>query len=181
MAFDPDDKRPLFERVVDDIRDQIITGKLEPEAKVPPARELAEQYGIASMTAQRALRELQSQGLIYGMPGKGSFVRPDARSNLRPDEVKISNDDEYEAVRAELHASLNAVTVLLDEAIASGDIEQIKAARDESARNFNENYGRMLGVTLYGHRKAGRDVDGPMPPATERKTARRTKPDTTAD
>src|SRR5207249_3088872 len=35
MAFDPDDKRPLFERVVDDLRNDIKNGKLKPEERVP--------------------------------------------------------------------------------------------------------------------------------------------------
>jgi len=37
MAFDPDDKRPLFERVVDDLRNDIKYGRLKTEERVPPA------------------------------------------------------------------------------------------------------------------------------------------------
>ncbi len=79
MAHDVDDKRALFVRVVDDIVEQIRTGKLAPGEALPTARRLAEIYDVASMTAQRALRELQQRGLTYAVVGKGTFVHPQAR------------------------------------------------------------------------------------------------------
>ncbi|GAA1778124.1 GntR family transcriptional regulator [Luedemannella helvata] len=78
-----DDKRVLFQRVVDDIVDQIRTGTLQPDDVLPTARKMAEQYGIASMTAQRALRELQTLGLTYGVVGRGTFVHPQAPERVR--------------------------------------------------------------------------------------------------
>ena len=79
-----DDKRALFARVVDDIVDQIRTGKLAPGDVLPTSRKMADLYDVASMTAQRALRELQTMGLTYGVVGKGTFVHPQA-----PDRVRI--------------------------------------------------------------------------------------------
>jgi len=76
------DPRPLFTRVVDDIVEQIRDGRLRPGDRVPSTRELADFYGVASMTALRAMRELQVRGATYGMVGKGTFVRPDAVSRL---------------------------------------------------------------------------------------------------
>jgi DNA-binding transcriptional regulator YhcF (GntR family) len=147
---------------------------------VPPARELAQTYGIANMTAHRALRELQNQGLIYGIPGKGSFVRPDARGKLAPEPVEIRNEQEYQAVLAEFQASTDAAFAELDAAIATEDIETIKAAKERAERSLIDHHGAMLGMSYYSHRKAGRNVDGPAPTAAERK-ARRAQPDTTAD
>jgi DNA-binding transcriptional regulator YhcF (GntR family) len=64
MDHDPDDKRALFQQVVDDILDQIRDGRLNPNDPLPSARKMADVYGVASMTAQRALRELQHRRLI---------------------------------------------------------------------------------------------------------------------
>ncbi|OJF09632.1 GntR family transcriptional regulator [Couchioplanes caeruleus] len=83
MTYPADDKRALFVRVVDDIVDQIRTGKLTAEDKLPTARKMAEIYDVASMTAQRALRELQAMGLTYGIVGKGTFVHPEAAERVR--------------------------------------------------------------------------------------------------
>jgi DNA-binding transcriptional regulator YhcF (GntR family) len=78
MPHNADDKRALFQRVVDDIIDQIRTEKLKPGDVLPTSRRMAEIYDVASMTAQRALRELQTLGLTYGIVGKGTFVHPEA-------------------------------------------------------------------------------------------------------
>lgn len=80
-AWEPD-PRPLFARVVDDIVSQIREGRLRPGQRIGSTRELSEQYGVASMTALRAMRELQTLGATFGMVGKGTFVRPDAVARL---------------------------------------------------------------------------------------------------
>jgi DNA-binding GntR family transcriptional regulator len=83
MPHDPNDKRALFQRVVDDVLDQIRDGRLNPNDPLPSARKMADLYGVASMTAQRALRELQNRRITYSVAGKGTFVHPDAFDLLR--------------------------------------------------------------------------------------------------
>jgi DNA-binding transcriptional regulator YhcF (GntR family) len=83
MPHDPDDKRALFQQVVDDVLDQIRDGRLNPNDPLPSARKMADLYGVASMTAQRALRELQNRRITYSVAGKGTFVHPDAFDLLR--------------------------------------------------------------------------------------------------
>jgi DNA-binding transcriptional MocR family regulator len=73
----PDDPRVLFQRVVDDILTKIETGELYPNARLPSARKMAEQYGVGVMTIQRALRELQQMRITYSVAGKGTFIHPD--------------------------------------------------------------------------------------------------------
>jgi DNA-binding transcriptional regulator YhcF (GntR family) len=85
MPHDADDRRALFQRVVDDIVDQIRTGKLAPGDVLPTARRMADTYSVASMTAQRALRELQHRGLTYAVVGKGTFVHPQAPQRIGVD------------------------------------------------------------------------------------------------
>jgi DNA-binding transcriptional regulator YhcF (GntR family) len=82
--WDPDDQRVLFRRIVDDILDQIEQGTLHPNAPLPSARKMAENYGVGVMTVQRALRELQQLRVTYSIAGKGTFVHPDI-ADLRDD------------------------------------------------------------------------------------------------
>jgi DNA-binding transcriptional regulator YhcF (GntR family) len=84
MAYDPADKRPLFQRVVDELVQQIRDGKLLPGDRIPSAKEISDGYEVSSMTAQRALRELQAMGLTHGMAGKGTFVHPEAPIKVLP-------------------------------------------------------------------------------------------------
>ena len=93
MAHDPDDKRALFQQVVDDILDQIRDGRLNPNDPLPSARKMADVYGVASMTAQRALRELQNRRITYAVAGKGTFVHPDAFDLLRGAVLQEPIDD----------------------------------------------------------------------------------------
>lgn len=70
------DSRPIYEQVKDAFRRLIISGALSPEEKLPSVRELAAQLVINPNTIQRAYRELEAEGYINSIPGKGSFARP---------------------------------------------------------------------------------------------------------
>ncbi|MFE9360352.1 GntR family transcriptional regulator [Streptomyces olivaceoviridis] len=63
-----------YQRIVQDVRDKIRSGRLTAGTKLPSTRELADEYGVAPGTVQRALTELRTAGLIYSHQGRGSFV-----------------------------------------------------------------------------------------------------------
>ncbi len=68
------DVRPIYSQIVDHYRSQIAAGVLEKGEKLPSVRELAMELTINPNTIQRAYRELEMQGWIASVPGKGSFV-----------------------------------------------------------------------------------------------------------
>ena len=68
------DARPIYEQIMDELRKMIISGALAPDEKLPSVREMAQQYAINPNTIQRAYRELEIEGYIYSVAGKGSFV-----------------------------------------------------------------------------------------------------------
>ena len=68
------DARPIYTQIVDGFREQIAAGVLLSGDKLPSVRELAAQLTINPNTIQRAYRELESEGYIVSIPGKGSFV-----------------------------------------------------------------------------------------------------------
>ncbi|WP_239168419.1 GntR family transcriptional regulator [Paractinoplanes deccanensis] len=68
-------------------------GRLNPNDPLPSARKMADVYGVASMTAQRALRELQNRRITYAVAGKGTFVHPDAFDLLRSGVLQEPIDD----------------------------------------------------------------------------------------
>ena len=68
------DSRPIYEQVKDSLRRAIITGGLRADEKIPSVRDLAGQLAINPNTIQKAYRELETEGYIYSVPGKGSFV-----------------------------------------------------------------------------------------------------------
>ena len=71
------DSRPIYEKVKDSLRRLILTGALPPDSRLPSVRELAMSLSINPNTIQRAYRELEQEGCIVSVPGKGSFVARD--------------------------------------------------------------------------------------------------------
>ncbi len=68
------DSRPIYEQIRDGYRDLLISGCILPGEKLPSVRELATQLAINPNTIQRAYRELEAEGYIYSIPGKGAFA-----------------------------------------------------------------------------------------------------------
>jgi DNA-binding GntR family transcriptional regulator len=67
---------PASRRLVEDLRDEITSGRLKPGDPLPPEQELMEKYGLAAITITIALRKLREDGLIHHLPGRGRFVGP---------------------------------------------------------------------------------------------------------
>lgn len=65
----------VYERVADAIEKDIRSGRLPYGAQLPAERALGEQYGVASRTARRAVKELRDRGLVVTLPNKGTFVQ----------------------------------------------------------------------------------------------------------
>lgn len=74
IHLDYRDARPIYTQIIDGFREQILAGVLRPGDKLPSVRELAGTLTINPNTIQRAYRELEMQGWIVSVPGKGSFI-----------------------------------------------------------------------------------------------------------
>lgn len=68
------DPRPIYEQVKDGIRKLAYSGVLGPDEKLPSVRELATRLAINPNTISRAYKELEQEGFIYTLTGKGTFI-----------------------------------------------------------------------------------------------------------
>ena len=83
------DSRPIYEQIKDELRKLIVTGALGTDDKLPSVRALATQLAINPNTIQRAYTDLESEGYIYSVPGKGSFAAENAGADsVRRQELK---------------------------------------------------------------------------------------------
>lgn len=73
--FDKESATSIYHQVAGLLRDQILSGELEPGAKLPPELELAEQYDLSRGTIRQAILLLVAEGLVERIQGKGTFVR----------------------------------------------------------------------------------------------------------
>ena len=74
ICVDYRDTRPIYEQVVDKFKVMILRGVLHPDDKIPSVRNMAVDLSINPNTIQRAYAELERQGYIYTVKGKGNFV-----------------------------------------------------------------------------------------------------------
>ena len=95
IHLDYRDSRPIYEQVKDSLRRLMVTGVLAPGDKLPSVRSMASQLSINPTTIQRAYGELESEGYVVSVTGKGSFV--------------AEGDTQNTARRAELTAKLKPI------------------------------------------------------------------------
>lgn len=65
----------VYEQIAADIAADIRSGQLSAGSRLPSADDLADTYGVARLTARRAVRHLADQGLVTVRPGRGTYVR----------------------------------------------------------------------------------------------------------
>lgn len=69
--------RPIYQQLVEKLTEQIVSGQLAAGEKVPPVRELAAQAGVNPNTMQRALAEMEREGLMFTNRTSGRYVTED--------------------------------------------------------------------------------------------------------
>ncbi len=74
-------RAPMYEQLVEKIKELIINNVMKPDEQLPAVRVLASELTVNPNTIQKAYRELEHRGYIYSVPGKGSFVRPAVPGN----------------------------------------------------------------------------------------------------
>ena len=68
------DAKPIYEQIKDGLRKLVITNSLIANEKLPSVREMASKLAINPNTIQKAYRELEAEGYVYTVAGKGTFV-----------------------------------------------------------------------------------------------------------
>ncbi|MBN6885838.1 GntR family transcriptional regulator [Cytobacillus horneckiae] len=86
LELDLRSRKPIYEQLVDKIKELIIIEVMKPDEQLPSVRSMAQELAINPNTIQKAYRELENQGYIYSVKGKGSFVSP---ATPQPDIEKL--------------------------------------------------------------------------------------------
>lgn len=79
---------PIYEQIKDTIMNQIIAGELKEEEALPSIRNLAKDIRISVMTIKKAYDELEQEGYIVTVQGKGSFVAPKNLELIKEQKLK---------------------------------------------------------------------------------------------
>jgi GntR family transcriptional regulator len=79
-------RKPIYEQLMEKIKESIIIQALQPDEKLPSVRALSQDLTVNPNTIQKAYRELERQGYVYSIQGKGNFVSP---IEIMPNDEKL--------------------------------------------------------------------------------------------
>ena len=90
--------KPIYEQITDQIKEQIMSGALSAGDALPSMRLLAKELRISVITTKRAYEELEKDGFLENVPGKGCFVAPQNRELLREAQLRKVEEKLSQAV-----------------------------------------------------------------------------------
>ena len=100
ISIDYQDKRPIYEQITEKLKNLIVKGVLAENDKIPSGRNMAIEMSINPNTIQRAYQELERDGYIYTVKGRGNFVSP--KDGWKEDKLSEALKD-FENKAAELY------------------------------------------------------------------------------
>lgn len=127
FELDSRSRIPIYEQLVEKFKELIISEVLKKDEKLPSVRALASEITINPNTIQKSYRELERQGYIYSIPGKGNFVasivnneNSEKISKLKEKLIKILSEAMYLGMKKE---EIEKIVLEIDETIKGGDRE----------------------------------------------------------
>ena len=90
--------KPIYEQITSQIKQQILSGQLQPHDALPSMRFLAKELRISVITTKRAYEDLEKGGFIYTVVGKGSFVADANQELIREEQLKKIEEHLEQAV-----------------------------------------------------------------------------------
>jgi len=91
---------PIYEQIVKQIKNMVMRGELREGEMLPSIRNLAKELQISVITTKRAYDELEKDGYIFSVPGKGSFIAAQNKELLKEMRLKVIEEKLAEAVDA---------------------------------------------------------------------------------
>jgi GntR family transcriptional regulator len=100
-------QEPLYEQIASQIKNQIIMGDLEPGDALPSIRSLARELQISVITTKRAYHELEKDGFIETVGGKGSFVSGENKELYREKRLRMLEEKLSEVIAESRHLGIS--------------------------------------------------------------------------
>lgn len=105
-------KYPIYQQIYQQMKAMILSGQLSEHASLPSMRLLAKELRISLITTKRAYDDLERDGFIVSIPGKGSFVAPINREFIREQHLKEMESHLKDALLAGQLAGLSTAEII---------------------------------------------------------------------
>ena len=99
--------KPIYEQIIIQIKNSIIAGEVSQNEMLPSIRTLAKELQISVITTKRAYEELEKEGLVYSIAGKGFFVADKNVDILREKKISMLEEKLQEVVNECVEAGLS--------------------------------------------------------------------------
>ncbi len=120
IVVDVKSRIPIYEQIIASVKESVVSGLMTADEPLPSVRSLAGELAINPNTIQKAYSELERQGIVYSVPGRGSFVSSDTASIEKQHRETIFNN----------------LNNLIDEAMKAGiEISEIKNLLEKKEEN----------------------------------------------
>ncbi len=103
---------PIYLQIKNQVKAEILSGALEPGEKLPSIRFLAKELRISMITAKRAFDELEAEGFIHSVQGKGNFVAAQNEELIREEYLKKVEEKITELIELSSVAGLSEDEVM---------------------------------------------------------------------
>lgn len=112
FQIDLKSRKLIYEQVIDNVKELIVTGVLPAESKLPSVRELSKTLTVNPNTVQKAYRELEHQGYIYTVTGLGCFVAAREEKQIDMKRVKQIMEELTLAIRELMYLGVTADEII---------------------------------------------------------------------
>lgn len=112
ILLDNKNGTPIYDQIYTQIKDQIIRGALKEDDMLPSIRGLAKDLRISFITTKRAYDELEKEGFIYTVQGKGCYVAPKNTELLREENLRKIEELLDQAIRLGASCGLSKAALL---------------------------------------------------------------------
>ena len=125
IGIDLQNRRPIYEQVVERFETLIVSGVLEPDSQMPSVRALAMELSINPNTIQKAYAALEQEGYIYPVKGRGNFVSGNEGLKQKKQDSIFQSLKELVVKGKELKIPCEAFIEKAKEFYQEGDVQKV--------------------------------------------------------
>ena len=137
ILIDYKSRKPIYEQIIENMKQLVVSGALKRDEQIPSVRQLAQELAINPNTIQKAYAELERQGGIYTLKGRGSFVGSslqelrNIQQNERLEELAALSKELYR-----LQVPQEELYLVIQQVYKQQKEDEIHDCNDERNRNF---------------------------------------------
>lgn len=131
VKIDIRSRTPIYEQIIESIREMVVKGVLRPSDKLPSVREMAKDMTLNPNTVQKAYQELERQGLICTVRGRGTFICEDIKPKDQEEKINELLAEMKKLLVAAIYLGLKKEEVIVEIEKLYEEIREVREGKDD--------------------------------------------------